>query len=79
MYHTAIVKLGRAATNRSVKLRQTYVRAAKKAATVVSRYAHARQFKRMRRKLRKLRTWFRCAFSGVNHPKYRRPTPVWVV
>jgi IS5 family transposase len=57
LYHTAIVKLGRAAKNRDVKLRQTYIRVAKKAAIMVSRYAHARQFKRMRRKLRKLRTW----------------------
>ena len=57
LYHTAIVKLGRAAKNRDVKLRQTYIRVAKKAASMVSRYAHARQFKRMRRKLRKLRTW----------------------
>ena len=40
-----------------VKLRQTYVRVAKKAAIMVSRYAHAKQFKRMRRKLKKLRTW----------------------
>ena len=57
LYHTAIVKLGRAAKNRDVKLRQTYIRVAKKAASMVSRYAHARQFKRMRRQLRKLRTW----------------------
>jgi IS5 family transposase len=57
LYHTAIVKLGRAVKNRDVKLRQTYIRVAKKAAIMVSRYAHARQFKRMRRKLRKLRTW----------------------
>ena len=57
LYHTAIVKLGQAAKRRGVKLRQTYVRVAKKAAIMVSRYAHAKQFKRMRRKLRKLKTW----------------------
>ena len=57
LYHTAIVKLSRAAKNRDVKLRQTYIRVAKKAAIMVSRYAHAKQFKRMRRKLKKLRTW----------------------
>jgi len=56
LYHTAIVKLGRAAKKRGVKLRQTYVRVAKKAAIKVSRYAHAKQFKRMRRQLKKLRT-----------------------
>lgn len=57
LYHTAIVKLGRAAKSRGVKLRQTYVRVAKRAAMMVSRYAHAKQFKRMRRTLKKLRTW----------------------
>ena len=57
LYHKAIVKLGQAAKHRGVKLRQTYVRVSKKAAMMVGRYAHAKQFKRMRRKLRKLRTW----------------------
>lgn len=57
LYHTAIVKLAKAAKSRGVKLRQTYVRVAKKAAVKVGRYAHARQFKRMRRTLKKMRTW----------------------
>ena len=57
LYHKAIVKLGQAAKRRGVKLRQTYVRVAKKAAIMVSRYAHAKQFKRMRRVLKKLKTW----------------------
>lgn len=56
LYHTAIVKLGRAANQRGVKLRQTYVRVAKRAAVKVGRYAHAKQFRRMRRELKKLRT-----------------------
>lgn len=57
LYHAAIVKLGRAARQRGVKLRQTYVRVAKRAAVKVGRYAHAKQFRRMRRELRRLRTW----------------------
>ena len=57
LHHTAIVKLGQAAKQRGVKLRQTYVRVAKQAALMVSRYAHAKQFKRMRRRLKKLKTW----------------------
>ena len=57
LYRTAIVKLGRAAKQRGVTLRQTYIRVSKQAAIMVSRYAHAKQFKRMRRKLKKLRTW----------------------
>jgi IS5 family transposase len=38
-------------------LRQTYVRVAKKAANKAGRYAHAKQFKRMHRELRRLKTW----------------------
>ncbi len=57
LYHTAIVKLGEAAKKRDVRLRQTYVRVAKKASIMVGRYAHAKQFRRMRRQLKKLRTW----------------------
>lgn len=57
LLHKAIVKLGQAAKKRDVKLRQTYVRVAKKAAVKAGRYAHAKQFKRMRRQLKKLRTY----------------------
>ncbi len=57
LLHKAIVKLGQAAKKRGVKLRQTYVRVAKQAAIMAGRYAHAKQFKRMRRKLKKLRTY----------------------
>lgn len=57
LYHRAIVKLARAAAFRGVKLRQSYVRVAKHAAIQAGRYAHAKQFKRMRRVLSKMRTW----------------------
>ena len=57
LYHTALVKLAKAAKNRGVRLRQTYLRVSKQAAIMVSRYAHAKQFQRMRRKLKKLKTW----------------------
>lgn len=57
LLHTAIRKLVWAATERGVPLRQSYLRVAKRAALMVSRYAHARQFRRMRRELRRLRTW----------------------
>ena len=46
LYLRAIVKLADGAQDRGVKLRQTYRRVAKKAAVMVGRYAHARQFKR---------------------------------
>jgi len=57
LYHKAITKLAHAAKRRGVKLRQTYVRVAKQMAARVGRYAHAKQFKRMRRGLKKMRTW----------------------
>jgi IS5 family transposase len=57
LLHKAMVKLVQAAKQRGVKLRQTYVRVAKHAAIMAGRYAHAKQFKRMRRQLKKLRTY----------------------
>lgn len=57
LYLRAINRLADAAQDRGVKLRQTYRRVAKKAAMMTGRYAHAKQFKRMRRQLKKLRTW----------------------
>lgn len=56
LYYRAIVKLGKAARRRDIPLRQSYVRVAKHAAIKASRYAHAKQFRRMRRELRFLRT-----------------------
>jgi transposase, IS5 family len=57
LYFQAIVKLAREAMLRGIKLRQTYVRVAKTTSIMVGRYAHAKQYKRMRASLRKLRTW----------------------
>jgi IS5 family transposase len=51
----AIDKLGKAAQARGIPLRQSYRRVAKKAHHKASRYAHAKQFKRMQRSLRFLR------------------------
>jgi IS5 family transposase len=56
LYLKAILKLGRAARNRGISLRQSYVRVAKRAAIKAGRYAHAKQFKRMRRELKALKT-----------------------
>lgn len=57
LYYRAIIKLGKAAKQRGVVLRQSYVRVAKTASIKASRYAHAKQFRRMRRELRRLKTW----------------------
>ncbi len=53
---TAIRKLGEQAKAEGVPLRQSYVRVAKRAAVMAGRYAHAKQFKRMNRELKFLRT-----------------------
>lgn len=57
LLYKAIVKLGGLAKARGISLRQSYIRVGKKAAVKASRFAHAKQFKRMRRKLRKMRTY----------------------
>jgi IS5 family transposase len=56
LYLQAILKLGEAAKERGIVLRQSYVRVAKRASIKAGRYAHAKQFKRMRRELKSLKT-----------------------
>jgi len=53
----AIVKLSKAAKQGGIALRQSYVRVGKRASVKASRYAHAKQFRRMRREIRRLRTY----------------------
>lgn len=57
LLYRSIQKLVKAAKSRGMALRQSYLRVGKIAAIQVSRYAHARQYQRMRRSLRKLRTY----------------------
>lgn len=56
LLHAAIRGLNRLATRHGVRLRQSYLRVAKRAAMMAGRYAHAKQFKRHRRQLRLLRS-----------------------
>lgn len=57
LLYTAIRKLVEAAQARGLPLRQSYLRVGKRAAAKVSRYAFAKQYRRMQRELRRLRTW----------------------
>jgi len=57
LLYKSIVKLVGAAKARGILLRQSYLRVGKKAVVMTGRYAHAKQFKRMHRQLRKLRTY----------------------
>ena len=56
LLHAAIRGLNRLARKHGVRLRQSYLRIAKRAAMMAGRYAHAKQFNRHRRQLRILRT-----------------------
>ena len=55
LMHKAVVMLSGLAKKHGVRLRQSYVRVAKRAALMAGRYAHAKQFKRQHRELRFLR------------------------
>jgi IS5 family transposase len=56
LLHAAVKGLNRLARKHGVRLRQSYLRVAKRAAMMAGRYAHAKQFNRHRRQLRILRT-----------------------
>jgi IS5 family transposase len=56
LLHAAIRGLNSLATRHRVRLRQSYLRVAKRAAMMAGRYAHAKQFDRHRKRLRLLRT-----------------------
>jgi IS5 family transposase len=56
LLETAIRQLGKLAKAHGVPLRQSYVRVAKTAAMMAGRYAHAKQFKRMNKQIRFLRS-----------------------
>jgi IS5 family transposase len=55
LLHAAIKGLNRLARRHGVRLRQSYIRVAQRAAMMAGRYAHAKQFNRHRRQLRLLR------------------------
>ena len=56
LLEVAIRQLGRLAKDHGVPLRQSYARLAGRAAMMAGRYAHAKQFKRMNRQIKFLRT-----------------------
>ncbi len=56
LLEVAIRQLGKLAKEHGVPLRQSYSRVARRAAMMAGRYAHAKQFKRMNRQIKFLRT-----------------------
>ncbi len=65
LYLKALQIMVRQAKRNGVVLHRSYTRVAKHAALMAGRYAHARQFKRMRRMLKKLRTMVGCVLRDI--------------
>jgi IS5 family transposase len=66
LLHAAIKGLNRLARKHGVRLRQSYLRIAKRAAMMAGRYAHAKQFNRHHRQLRLLRTRLGRLFRDIS-------------
>src|ERR671911_84306 len=65
LYLKALQALVRLAKKYGLKLRQAHTRLAKRAAVQVGRYAHARQMRRMRRELKRLKTYLGRVYRDV--------------
>jgi IS5 family transposase len=65
LYLKALQALVRLAKKYGLKLRQAHTRLAKRAAVQVGRYAHARQMRRMRRELKRLKTYLARVYRDV--------------
>ena len=65
LYLKALLTLVGQAKKAGIKLRQSHTRLAKRAAMKAGRYAHAKQFKRMRRELKRLKTYLGRVFRDV--------------
>jgi transposase, IS5 family len=65
LYLKALQALVRKAKRHGLQLRQAHTRLAKRAAVQVGRYAHARQMRRMRRELKRLKTYLGRVYRDV--------------
>lgn len=65
LYYDMRKHLVRQAKAHGIVLRQSYVRLAKNALFSASRYAHARQMKRARKKIKKLKTYLGCVLRDI--------------
>jgi IS5 family transposase len=65
LYLKALLALVQQAKRHGLKLRQAHTRLAKRAAVQVGRYAHARQMRRMRRELKRLKTYLGRVYRDV--------------
>ena len=65
LYLRALESLVRQARKAGIKLRQSHTRLAKRASAKAGRYAHAKQYKRMRRELKRLRTYLGRVYRDI--------------
>jgi len=65
LMHRARERLARLAEKHGVRLRQSYARVGKHALIAYQRYAHAKQFKRANRALRRVRTYLGRVFRDI--------------
>ena len=65
LYLKALQALVRQAKRHGLELRQAHTRLAKRAAVQVGRYAHARQMRRMRRELKRLKTYLGRVYRDI--------------
>ena len=65
LYHKARVLLVKAAKERGIPLRQSYLRVGKKALIMNGRYAHARQIKRAKREQKKLKNYLGRVYRNI--------------
>jgi IS5 family transposase len=65
LYLKALQTLVRQAKRHGIVLRRSHTRVAKRAALMAGRYAHAKQFKRMRREVKRLKTFLGRVFRDI--------------
>lgn len=65
LYHKARVLLVKAAKDRGIALRQSYLRVGKKALIMNGRYAHARQMRRAKREQKKLKNYLGRVYRNI--------------
>jgi IS5 family transposase len=73
LYHRGREILVRLAKRYGVSLRQSYARLGKRALRLASRYAHARQMRRARREIKRLKTYLGRVFRDVRRKLAGRP------
>jgi IS5 family transposase len=73
LYHRGREILVRLAKRHGVPLRQSYARLGKKALRLANRYAHARQMKRAKREIKRLKTYLGRVFRDVRRKLEGRP------